>query len=86
VHADLVVLATGMAASLDQGAPVGVHADKDHFLLPDESAPGIFPAGCARGPVDVATAAQDGTAAALKAIGAVRSHGGGTAGVARMAK
>ena len=75
VHADLVVLATGMAASLDQDTPAGLSHDKDHFLLPEESAPGIFAAGCARGPVDVATAAQDATAAALKAMGAIRSHG-----------
>lgn len=75
VHADLVVLATGMEASLDQDSPAGLHHDKDHFLLPDESAPGIFAAGCARGPVDVATAAQDATAAALKAMGAIRSRG-----------
>ena len=75
VHADLVVLATGMVASLDEGVPAGMHHDKDHFLLPEESAPGIFAAGCARGPVDVATAAQDATAAALKAMGAIRSQG-----------
>jgi quinone-modifying oxidoreductase subunit QmoA len=75
VHADLVVLATGMAASLDQDSPAGLNHDKDHFLLPEESAPGIFAAGCARGPVDVATAAQDATAAALKAMGAIRNRG-----------
>jgi len=77
-------LATGMAASLDQDSPAGLKHDKDHFLLPEESAPGIFAAGCARGPVDVATAAQDATAAALKAMGAIRSRGArASASVAR---
>ncbi|MBI2835151.1 MAG: CoB--CoM heterodisulfide reductase iron-sulfur subunit A family protein [Acidobacteria bacterium] len=75
VKVDLVVLASGMAASLDDGKPgAAIGFDKDHFLLPEETAPGIFAAGCARGPVDVATAAQDATAAALKALGAIRSR------------
>jgi quinone-modifying oxidoreductase subunit QmoA len=71
---DLVVLATGMVANMEESkpeAPLGY--DKDHFILPDESAPGIYVAGCARGPVDVASAVQDATAAALKAIQAI--HG-----------
>jgi len=74
VKVDLVVLATGMVASLEESKPEGqVAIDKDHFVLHDESAPGIYVAGCARGPVDVATAVQDATAAALKAIQAI--HG-----------
>ena len=69
VQADLVVLATGMLASMVEGRPEGgLSYDQDAFLLPDESAPGIFAAGCARGPVDVATATQDATAAAMKAM------------------
>lgn len=74
VDADLVVLATGMEASLAAGAgewPVAL--DADHFVLPAESAPGIFAAGCARGPVDVATAAQDATAAAMHAMAVLRT-------------
>jgi quinone-modifying oxidoreductase subunit QmoA len=74
VKADLVVLATGMEASLSDRKPAGQLAyDKDHFVLPDEAAPGIFAAGCARGPVDVASATQDATAAALKAMRTIRS-------------
>ena len=75
-HVDLVVLATGMAASLQEDKPTGpLTFDQDHFLLPDESAPGIFVAGCARGPADVATSTQDATAAALKAIQTLRRAG-----------
>lgn len=74
VKADLVVLATGMVASVADGRPGSeLKYDKDHFLLPDESAPGILAAGCARGPVDVATATQDATAAALKAMRTIHS-------------
>lgn len=74
VEADLVVLATGMVANMEDGRPGGeLGYDKDHFLLPGESAPGIFAAGCARGPVDVATATQDATAAALKAMRTIHS-------------
>ncbi|MFB3122966.1 MAG: heterodisulfide reductase subunit A, partial [Candidatus Binatia bacterium] len=74
VKVDLVVLATGMVPSMEEKKPAAeVGYDKDHFVLPDESAPGIYAAGCARGPVDVATSAQDATAAALKAIQAIHS-------------
>ncbi len=74
VKVDLVVLATGMVPNMEEkrpAAPMGF--DKDHFIVPDESAPGIYAAGCARGPVDVSTAAQDATAAALKAIQTIQS-------------
>jgi quinone-modifying oxidoreductase subunit QmoA len=73
---DLVVLATGMASSVvpaQSGMP-GAY-DADAFLLPDETAPGIFVAGCARGPADVATSVQDATAATLKAIQAIHRAG-----------
>jgi quinone-modifying oxidoreductase subunit QmoA len=74
VSVDLVVLATGMAPSLDDSKPAAPIAyDKDHFVLPEQSAPGIYAAGCARGPVDVATSVQDATAAALRAIQAIRN-------------
>lgn len=74
VKVDLVVLATGMVANMEEKKPAAeVGYDKDHFVLADKSAPGIYVAGCARGPVDVATTAQDATAAALKAIQAI--HG-----------
>ena len=78
VPVDLVVLATGMAASLD-GDRAGLSGgwDEDRFLVPDALAPGILVAGCARGPVDVATAVQDATAAAAKALGVIHqaAHG-----------
>lgn len=69
-----MVLATGMVSSLDgTRLPAGVGLDQDSFVVPDASSDGIFAAGCARSPVDVATATQEGTAAALKAIQAI--HG-----------
>lgn len=68
---DLVVLATGMVPSLAGGAPAGpVTLDADGFAL---EGPGIFPAGCARAPVDVATSVQDATAAAAQAIETIRA-------------
>lgn len=76
INVDLVVLATGMASGVDPtqtGLPVGY--DSDAFILPDETAPGIFSAGCARGPVDVATSVQDATAATLKAIQSIHRSG-----------
>lgn len=76
VKADLVVLATGMVATVEDKKPeVPVGYDKDRFMVPDESAPGIYVAGCARGPADVATSVQDATAAALKAIQAIHNAG-----------
>ena len=74
VTVDLVVLATGMLASLEANKPAAqMGYDRDHFILPDQAAPGIFAAGCARGPVEVATAVQDATAAALKAMRAIHT-------------
>ncbi|MHB8619281.1 MAG: FAD-dependent oxidoreductase [Chloroflexota bacterium] len=70
VTVDLLVLATGMSPSLDAVAPAGLVRDGDHFL--SEQRDGIFAAGCARAPVDVATATQDATAAAMRAIGAIQ--------------
>ena len=72
VSADLVVLATGMASSLAEEAPEGVSRDRDGFVLPSEQGPGIYAAGCARGPADVATSVQDATAAALRAIQSIQ--------------
>ncbi len=71
---DLVVLATGMAPSLGGAPPpAGVSVDADGFVVADASSEGVVAAGCARGPVDVATAAQEGTAAALRAIQAIQA-------------
>jgi len=71
---DLVVLATGMVSSLAESrvtAPLAL--DKDHFVVQAETADGIFAAGCAKGPVDVATSVQDATAAAAMAIETIQS-------------
>ena len=77
VTVDLVVLATGMAASLDGSTlGAGVTLDADRFVVADDRGGAIFAAGCARGPVDVATATQEGTAAALGAIAAIQSARG----------
>ena len=76
MNVDLVVLATGMASSIDKTtSDLPGNYDSDSFILPDETAPGIFAAGCARGPVDVATSVQDATAATLKAIQAIHRAG-----------
>jgi quinone-modifying oxidoreductase subunit QmoA len=72
IPVDLVVLATGMAASVDGTKPaLPIDFDQDNFALPRHTAPGVFVAGCARGPVDVAASVQDATAAAMEAIQAI---------------
>jgi quinone-modifying oxidoreductase subunit QmoA len=78
---DLVVLATGMQPSLADSAPHSsaaydqAHlmqiAGPDGFVADEADAGGIFAAGCARRPVDVATATMDGTAAAMLAMQAI---------------
>jgi quinone-modifying oxidoreductase subunit QmoA len=68
---DLVVLASGMAASLGKGGfEAPFELDADGFF--DET-DGIFAAGCAKGPVDVATAVQDAISAVARAIETVRT-------------
>jgi heterodisulfide reductase subunit A-like polyferredoxin len=75
---DLVVLASGMVSSLADGAPGGpVALDLDGFVIDAPGTDGIFAAGCAKGPFDVATSVQDATAAAAQAIETIRSLGGG---------
>jgi quinone-modifying oxidoreductase subunit QmoA len=76
---DLVVLATGMQSNLfNGGAPKGpVTYDPDGFVVEDADASAIFAAGCARGPVDVATSTMDGTAAAMLAMQAIHRAGNG---------
>ena len=69
---DLVVLATGMEPSLGGSAPTGVDLDEDGFVLEGTDTEGILAAGCARAPVDVATATVDATAAAMRAIALLR--------------
>jgi len=73
---DLVVLATGMQPNRGEqvAAPEDLEKDEYGFVLPalvDDG--GQFSAGVAAGPVDVALSTQSGTAAALKAIQAIRA-------------
>lgn len=78
---DLVVLATGMEPSAVAGyAPsVGLMADDYGFLVPRDvaSREGIYACGVAAGPLDVSASVQSATAAALKAIQAVRARTAG---------
>ncbi len=68
---DLVVLATGMVPSLAGGGIAGMPApDSDGFMSEGE---GIFAAGCAKGPLDVASTVQDAIAAAALAVETVRA-------------
>ena len=72
---DLVVLATGMQPSAVAGyrPQFGVVVDEYGFLTPQEGdGAGIFSAGVASGPLDVSMSVQSATAAALKAVQAVR--------------
>jgi len=72
---DLVVLATGMQPSAVAGyrPPFDVVVDDYGFLTPQEGdGAGVFSAGVAAGPLDVSMSVQSATAAALKAVQAVR--------------
>lgn len=74
---DLVVLATGMQPSAVAGykPEAGITVDDYGFLVADgvEDVDGIFSAGVAAGPLDVSMSVQSATAAALKAVQAVRA-------------
>ena len=72
---DLVVLATGMepSAAAEYSLPVGLAQDDYGFIMPEMGdGDGMFAAGVAGGPLDVSMSVQSATAAALKAIQAVR--------------
>ena len=72
-RADMVVLATGMVPNTaGDRLPMDVAYDEFGFLVSDGSQKGIYAAGCAKRPVDVASALQDATGAALKAIQCLR--------------
>ncbi len=62
---DMVVLATGIVPTAN--IP-GTIKNDDNFMLTNQQN-GIYPAGCAKKPMDVSTSVKDGTAAALKAMG-----------------
>ena len=64
---DMVVLATGMQPStVGQTLPAGMQQDDDGFCISQDA--GVYPAGCAKMPLDVMRSAQTATGAALKAI------------------
>ena len=67
---DLVVLATGMIPVGAGGTEVegGLVSDEHGFLLGEQEQGGIFAAGCAKRPVDVATSVRDATGVAMKAL------------------
>jgi quinone-modifying oxidoreductase subunit QmoA len=72
-QADMVVLATGMEPSTAaERLPMDVAYDEFGFVISDGSQKGIYAAGCAKRPVDVACSLQDATGAALKAIQCLR--------------
>ena len=65
--ADMVVLATGMAPNLTDGAlPFAMQIDEDNFGL-DNAGANLFVTGVARRPEDVAASVRDATGAAAKA-------------------
>jgi quinone-modifying oxidoreductase subunit QmoA len=73
---DLVVLAMGMQPSAVAGyrPALDIAADEYGFLVPSTRGDGgIFAAGVAAGPLDVSMSVQSATAAALKAVQAVRT-------------
>jgi len=64
---DMVVLATGMVPNIkEEGLPGGIQLDDYGFV--NASGEGIYAAGVAKRPVEVAVCTQDATGAALKAI------------------
>jgi quinone-modifying oxidoreductase subunit QmoA len=72
MEVDLAVLATGMVPNTAaEPPPLTTERDEVGFLVPGPLT-GLIGAGVAVRPVDVATAVQDGTSAALKAINAAR--------------
>ena len=81
---DLVVLAAGMEPAAASAPPAALQTDEHGFVLPPaagglagsdagRSDAGMFAAGAATGPIDVALSVQSATSAALHAIQAVRA-------------
>jgi quinone-modifying oxidoreductase subunit QmoA len=72
MEVDLAVLATGMVPNTAaEPPPLDTARDEFGFIAPGLTT-GVIGAGVAVRPADVATAVQDGTSAALKAINAAR--------------
>ena len=91
---DVVVLATGMVPATSESGglnleylqgkelPVSQYgfADSNFICFPNETRrTGIYSAGCVRKPMDLAAAALDGSAAALKAIQSIEKSSAGAA-------
>jgi len=73
---DLVVLATGMESNVPAGVfPAGVVVNEHNFIELDGDS-GIYGAGCSSDALDVNRAAQNATAAALRAIQVVNRVAG----------
>ncbi|GAB4294882.1 MAG: CoB--CoM heterodisulfide reductase iron-sulfur subunit A family protein [Thiohalomonadaceae bacterium] len=73
---DLVVLATGMESTVPAGVlPAGVTINEHNFIELDSDC-GIYGAGCSSDALDVNRAAQNATAAALRAIQVVNRVAG----------
>lgn len=63
--ADMVVLATGMAAAVSENA--SLNFEENGFIVTGKS-PGVYSTGVAKRPSDVTTSIQDATGVALKSI------------------
>ncbi len=94
IEADLLVLATGMAPASSDAKSLNLEylqgqelpttkfgfADSHFICFPYETRrTGIYSAGCVRQPMDMAASANDGTAAALKAIQCIENSSAGRA-------
>ena len=68
IPVDLLVLATGMVPETGPSLPPGINIPRDPygFALP---APGIWPVGVAKRPMDVQASVRDATGGVLKAVG-----------------
>ena len=67
-RADLVVLATGIVPRT-RGLPPGLVTDEFGFAV--DGSEGLYAAGCAKRPSDVAASVRDGTGAELQALQSV---------------
>ena len=66
-RADLLVLATGLVPEAD-GLPAGFDTDEFGFIQQGPGSAGLYGAGCARQPADVAASVRDATGAALRGL------------------
>ncbi len=69
---DMVVLAAGMEPSVVQGGLAGDIGKEDNGFLLNASKPGMYAAGVAQAPGDVAQSVQSGTSSALRSLQSAR--------------